>query len=186
MIRKVVFPVAGLGTRLLPATKEIPKEILPVIDKPLIHYAVEEALASGCEEFILVTARGKEALENYLRPTRNSSGYWPSRARAGCSRGWKNFTPNVSFFCASPGRWVLATPWPWPELAVGDEPFAMSLPDDLIISRRPVLAQMAKVFQTYRVADYRLDARAGAGGAPRYGIVAGDAIWRKALSRSRP
>ena len=65
---KIVFPVAGVGTRFLPATKEVPKEILPILDKPLIQYAVEEAVQSGLADFIFITARGKEALERHFAP----------------------------------------------------------------------------------------------------------------------
>ena len=65
-IRKAIFPVGGLGTRFLPATKSIPKEMLPVLDKPLVQYAVDEALEAGIEEFIFVTGRGKSAIENYF------------------------------------------------------------------------------------------------------------------------
>ena len=68
MAMKIIFPVAGVGTRFLPATKEVPKEILPVLDKPLIQYAVEEAAASGLNDFIFITAPGKEALEKYFTP----------------------------------------------------------------------------------------------------------------------
>jgi len=70
-IKKAVFPVAGLGTRFLPATKALPKEMLPVVDKPLIQYAVEEALAAGIEQIIFVTGRGKEALEDNLTTPTN-------------------------------------------------------------------------------------------------------------------
>ena len=65
-IRKAIFPVGGLGTRFLPATKSIPKEMLPVLDKPLVQYAVDEALEAGIEEFIFVTGRGKSAIEDYF------------------------------------------------------------------------------------------------------------------------
>src|SRR5438477_11690293 len=69
-VRKAVFPVAGLGTRFLPATKAMPKEMLPVVDKPLIQYAIEEAHAAGIEEFIVVTGRGKTAIEDHLDHSR--------------------------------------------------------------------------------------------------------------------
>src|SRR5215203_5146689 len=65
-VRKVVFPVAGLGTRMLPATKALPKEMLPVVDKPVIQYALEEAAAAGCEEFVFVTGRGKTLIEDHF------------------------------------------------------------------------------------------------------------------------
>jgi UTP--glucose-1-phosphate uridylyltransferase len=65
-VKKCLFPVAGMGTRFLPATKDIPKEMVPLIDRPLIHYGVDEAVSSGCEEIVLVTGRGKQAIEDYF------------------------------------------------------------------------------------------------------------------------
>lgn len=175
MIRKVVFPVAGLGTRLLPATKDIPKEMLPVIDKPLIHYAVEEALASGCEEFILVSARGKEALENYFMPHPELERLLAEQGKSGLLQGLEKFYAQRFVFLRQPRPLGFGHAVALARLAVGDEPFAVVLPDDLIISRRPVLAQMAKVFHTHRVPIIAL-MHVPEQEVDRYGIVAGDAI----------
>ena len=115
-IRKAIFPVAGLGTRFLPATKSIPKEILTLVDRPLIDYAVEEAREAGIEDFIFVTSRGKSALSDYfddapeLEARLEAAGKWDALEavrRATCPAGK---LPT----CARISRWASATPWPAP------------------------------------------------------------------------
>ena len=110
MIRKAVFPVAGLGTRMLPATKALPKEMLPVVDRPLIQYAFEEARAAGIEQFIFVTGRGKSILEDHFDRAYELDDVLAGRARrpswrrcpAGCRRPASSATP------ASRRRWASA------------------------------------------------------------------------------
>ena len=132
-VRKAVFPVAGLGTRLLPATKAIPKEMLTIVDKPLIQYAVDEARAAGIEEMVFVTGRGKSALVDYfdvafeLEKTMQKSGksldaLAPSNARFGeivTVRQQKPLGLGHAVWCARD--------------IVGEEPFAVLLPDDLMV-----------------------------------------------------
>jgi UTP--glucose-1-phosphate uridylyltransferase len=83
-VRKAVFPAAGLGTRFLPATKAQPKEMLPLVDKPIIQYGVEEALAAGCDQIIIITGRGKTAIEDWKR-------CWKNAARRSCSPSFARF-----------------------------------------------------------------------------------------------
>jgi UTP--glucose-1-phosphate uridylyltransferase len=132
-VRKAVLPVAGLGTRLLPATKSIPKELIPVVDRPLIQYAVDEAREAGIEQIILVTGRGKAALEDYfdlafeLETTMRERGkdldpLEPSRAKFGEVVSVRQQEPlglGHAVWCARD--------------IVGDEPFAVLLPDDLMV-----------------------------------------------------
>ena len=132
-VRKAVLPVAGLGTRLLPATKSIPKELIPVVDRPLIQYAVDEAREAGIEQVILVTGRGKAALEDYfdrafeLEATMRERGkdlaaLEPSRAKFGEVVSVRQQEPlglGHAVWCARE--------------IVGDEPFAVLLPDDLMV-----------------------------------------------------
>ena len=147
-VRKAVFPVAGLGTRFLPATKAIPKEVLPLVDRPLIQYAIDEAREAGIDEFIFVTAKGKSALEDYfdsapelerslrernkrdlldaLRPTEMPSGaiaYVRQQEALGLGH---------AVWCA--------------RRLIGDEPFAVMLPDDVIESDVPCLKQMVEAY----------------------------------------
>ncbi|MDD3446407.1 MAG: UTP--glucose-1-phosphate uridylyltransferase GalU [Zavarzinia sp.] len=144
-IRKAVFPVGGLGTRFLPATKAMPKEMLPVVDKPLIHYAMEEARAAGIEHFIFVTSRGKTALEDHfdrhfeLEETLARRG---KKAELEALLSWQPAMGQVSFVrqpeALGLGHAVLCA-----KELVGNEPFAVLLPDDLVLSKTPCLAQMA-------------------------------------------
>jgi len=146
-LRKAVFPVAGLGTRLLPATKAIPKELLTIVDRPLIQYAVDEAREAGIEEIILVTGRGKSALVDYfdsafeLEATLRSKGksldsLAPSSAGFGEVVAVRQQQPlglGHAVWCA---RHV-----------VGDEPFAVLLPDDLMAGKPGALRQMVDAWQ---------------------------------------
>ncbi len=147
-VRKAVFPVAGLGTRFLPATKAMPKEMLPVVDKPLIQYAVEEALASGIEQLIFVTGSGKTALENHF----DRSYELEETLR---SRGKNKLLASIETIVPESGRIVYTRQgeplglghavWCAREI-VGDEPFALLLADDLIQSDVPVMRQMMQAF----------------------------------------
>ena len=143
-IRKAVFPVGGLGTRFLPATKAMPKEMLPVVDKPLIQYAVEEARAAGIDEFIFVTGRSKSAIEDHF----DRSYELESTLRA---RGKTTQIAEVKSWMPAPGQ-IAYTRQQHPlglghavwcaRALVGDEPFAVLLADDLIMAERPCLQQM--------------------------------------------
>jgi UTP--glucose-1-phosphate uridylyltransferase len=147
-IRKAVFPVGGLGTRFLPATKAMPKEMLPVVDKPLIQYAVEEALAAGCEELIFVTGRGKSAIEDHfdysyelqdVLSTRGKTEELDAINRLVLEPGQVAYTRQQEALGLGHAVWCAR------EL-VGDEPFAVLLADDLILSETPCLAQMVEAF----------------------------------------
>jgi UTP--glucose-1-phosphate uridylyltransferase len=143
-VRKAVLPVAGLGTRFLPATKVIPKEMIPVIDKPVVQYAIEEARAAGIEEFIFVSAEGKEAIAQHFAPHP-----WLER-----NLTEKGKTAELALVreCTLPAGAVHTVlqgdplglghaVWcAWP--LVGDEPFAVILPDDMVLSSVPCLKQL--------------------------------------------
>ena len=147
-IRKAIFPVAGLGTRFLPATKAMPKEMLPIVDKPLIEYAVEEAKAAGIEEFIFVTGRGKQAIEDHfdfsceLMETRWERGQTEQLAIAERSRmkaGTIAYTRQQEPLGLGHAVWCARN-------LVGDEPFAVLLADDLVKAEEPCLAQMIEIY----------------------------------------
>ncbi|MCC5986788.1 MAG: UTP--glucose-1-phosphate uridylyltransferase [Pararhodobacter sp.] len=147
-VKKAVFPVAGQGTRFLPATKAVPKEILTLVDRPLIQYAIDEARAAGIEEFIFVTSRGKGALEDYfdhapeLEAALKAKGktalldalretYMDSGAIA-CVRQHQALGLGHAVWCA--------------RHLIGDEPFAVLLPDDVIAADKPCLQQMVEAY----------------------------------------
>ena len=149
-IRKAVFPVAGLGTRFLPATKAMPKEMLPVVDRPLIQYAVEEARAAGIEQFIFVTGRGKSALEDHFDHAYELEDTLKQRNKEAELKGLDSWLPapgQVAYTRQQTplglGHAVLCA-----RHLVGDEPFAVLLPDDLVLAQTPCLKQMVEVFET--------------------------------------
>jgi UTP--glucose-1-phosphate uridylyltransferase len=146
-IRKAVFPAAGLGTRFLPATKAIPKEMLPLVDKPLIQYGVEEALAAGIDEIIIITSRGKSAIEDHFDISFELESSLESRGKTELlelTRKVSNMV-HISYVrqkqALGLGHAVLQA-----RDMVGDEPFAVVLPDDIIDATTPCLKQMADVF----------------------------------------
>lgn len=169
---KIIFPVAGVGTRFLPATKEVPKEMLPVIDKPLIQYAVEEAVQSGLADFVFITAPGKEALERYFTPNCELDAFLEYHGKTHLLNGLHELYRNNFSYIRQEQALGFGHAIGLAEKAVGDETFAISLPDDLILSRRPVMAQLLEVYERYKspvIAFMEVPLEE----APRYGIAAG-------------
>jgi UTP--glucose-1-phosphate uridylyltransferase len=146
-VRKAVFPVGGLGTRFLPATKAMPKEMLPIVDKPLIQYAVEEAKASGIEEFIFVTGRGKTAIEDHFDFSMELESVLSARGKTGELAAIRGFMPDpgqVAYTRQLEPLGLGHAVWCAREL-VGNEPFAVLLADDLVLADQPCLAQLIEV-----------------------------------------
>jgi UTP--glucose-1-phosphate uridylyltransferase len=148
-VTKAVFPVAGLGTRFLPATKSIPKEIMTLVDRPLIQYAIDEARAAGITEFIFVTSRGKSALENYF----DNAPELEEALRKSNKQALLEIleSTNMESGAIAYVRQHLAlglghAVWCARRL-IGDEPFAVILPDDVIAAETPCLRQMVEVYQ---------------------------------------
>lgn len=143
-IRKVVFPVGGLGTRFLPATKALPKEMLPVVDKPIIHYAFEEAMASGIEQFIFVTGRNKSSIDNHFDHAYELQTILETHDKRDTLQEMKTWLPEpgqVFFTRQQDAKGLGHAVWCARHL-IGDEPFAVVLPDDMILSQKPCLKQM--------------------------------------------
>ena len=173
IIRKVVFPVAGLGTRMLPATRVLPKEMLPVVDKPIVQYALEEAAAAGAEQFIFVTGRGKTLLEDHFDRAIELFETLGRRGREAELIELRRQTPapgQVVYTRQQEPRGLGHAVWCARHL-VGNEPFAVMLVDDLIHGTTPCLAQMAEVHRATAgnvIAVMEVPAEHTA----RYGIVA--------------
>lgn len=181
MPMKIVFPVAGVGTRFLPATKEVPKEILPVIDRPLIQYAVEEAVASGLSDFVFITAPGKEALERYFAPNRPLDAFLRRQGKEKLLDDVRRFYRKRFAYIRQEQALGFGHAIALAEKAVGGRPFAIALPDDLILAGKPVLAQMLAVHRKYKapVLAFMKVPRAE---APRYGIGAGPFLEERVFS----
>ena len=151
-IRKAVFPVAGLGTRFLPATKAMAKEMLPVVDKPIIQYAVEEAFAAGIEQIIFVTGRGKKALEDHFDRSFELEMTLEKKKKIEVLDQLKALVPptgTIVYTRQHEPRGLGHAIWCARDI-VGDEPFAVLLADDLIKSNVPVLSQMIDRFDRLR------------------------------------
>ncbi len=150
-IRKAIIPVAGLGTRFLPATKAIPKELLPIVDKPAIQYIVEEAIAAGIDEIVLVTGRGKQNILDYFDRSPELEEVLAKRGKhemADRLRKISDLAEFVTVLQPQPlglGHAVLCA-----RDVIGDEPFVVCLPDDLIDSETPCITQILNIYEKYK------------------------------------
>jgi len=147
-VRKAVFPAAGLGTRFLPATKAVPKEMLALVDKPLIQYGVEEAIASGCDHIIIVTGRGKSAIEDHFDISFELNANLEAKGKKellALSQGISNMA-NISYVRQKEARGLGHAVLMAKDL-VGDEPFAVLLPDDIIDAKTPCIRQMVEAYE---------------------------------------
>jgi UTP--glucose-1-phosphate uridylyltransferase len=147
-IRKVIFPVGGLGTRFLPATKSMPKEMLPVVDKPLIHYAFEEARAAGIEQFIFVTGRNKHGIEDHFDHVYELQSRLSTRNKnheLELTSNWLPEAGNISFTRQQEPLGLGHAVWCARHL-IGDEPFAVILADDMVLSKKPCMKQMVAAY----------------------------------------
>jgi UTP--glucose-1-phosphate uridylyltransferase len=145
-IRKAVFPVAGLGTRFLPATKAIPKELLPIVDRPLIQYAVDEAREAGIEQMIFVTGRGKTALVEHFDMAYELETTMGERGKDLTVLESTRFTPGDLITVRQQVPLGLGHAIWCARAIVGDEPFAILLPDELMVGRPGCMAQMVEAY----------------------------------------
>src|SRR5947209_8924527 len=148
-IRKAVFPVAGLGTRILPATKAMPKEMLTVVDKPLIHYAIEEAKAAGIEEFYFITGRAKSALEDHFDLSFELEATLRERGKTELLDELETWLPDPGQIAYTRQQRPLGlghAVWCARNL-VGDDPFAVFLVDDLMVGEPPCMKQMVEAYE---------------------------------------
>jgi UTP--glucose-1-phosphate uridylyltransferase len=147
-VRKAVFPVAGLGTRFLPATKAMPKEMLPIVDKPLIHYAVEEAKSAGIEQFFFVTSRGKSAIDDHFDRAFELEATLRERGKEDVLEELEARLPEPGQIAYTRQQIPLGlghAVWCARDL-VGEEPFAVLLADDLMVCEVPCLTQMVEAY----------------------------------------
>ena len=150
-IKKAVFPVAGLGTRFLPATKSSPKEMLPLIDKPLVQYVVEEAVASGIEQILFVTGRAKRAIEDHFDVSVELENHLEEKGKETTLREIREIADMVDIFYVRQkkalglGHAILCA-----RDFIGNEPFAVLLGDDIVDSERPCLRQLLDVHEKFK------------------------------------
>jgi UTP--glucose-1-phosphate uridylyltransferase len=175
-VRKAVFPVAGWGTRFLPATKALPKEMLPLVDKPVIQYAVEEAVAAGIEQVVIVTSSQKRAIEDHFDLNLELEQLLESRGDIEMLRQIRAISDlaQISYVRQKEqlglGHAVLVA-----KELVGHEPFAVILPDDVVVGERPCIGQLIHAYERTHssvVAVMEVSHEATA----RYGVIAGEAV----------
>jgi UTP--glucose-1-phosphate uridylyltransferase len=181
-VRKVVLPVAGLGTRFLPATKTIPKEMLPIVDIPTVQLNVEECVASGIEEIIFVNARGKQSIEDHFDRAGELEALLEKRGKTADLEALQRLTTMAKFVSVRQaearglGHAVLCA-----RAAVGNEPFAVLLGDDLLEAERPGLRQLIDNFEQWGQGVVALK-EVPPGQEHLYGIIDGDKVadrdWR--------
>lgn len=175
-IHKAVIPAAGLGTRFLPVTKSMPKEMLPIIDKPVIHYVVEEAVNSGIDDIIIITGRGKRAIEDYFDAAPELEMRLKDQHKDATLKRLKEISdfPTIHYVRQKEpnglGDAILRA-----ENHIGNEPFAVLLGDDIISNRKPCTAQLMSVYSRFKASVISIEH------VPRekvchYGIIKGNAI----------
>ena len=148
-VTKAIFPVAGLGTRFLPATKSVPKEIMTLVDRPLVQYAIDEARAAGIKEFIFVTSRGKNALEDYFDHAPQLEQELEAKGKdklLGVLKETYMDSGEIAYIRQHKALGLGHAVWCARRL-IGDEPFAVILPDDVIAADTPCLQQMTEAYQ---------------------------------------
>ena len=181
-VGKAVIVAAGRGTRFLPATKAVPKEMLPLLDRPLIHYAVAEAVASGIGQIVIITAEGKEAIRDYFEPDPGLERFLEGKGDRERLEMVRRITDmaDISYVIQQEqlglGHAVLTA-----RRAVGDEPLAVILPDDIVFGETPVLKQMMEAGETHGGSVVAVET-VGAERISSYGVIdgepAGDRVYR--------
>ncbi|MGQ0741251.1 MAG: UTP--glucose-1-phosphate uridylyltransferase [Alphaproteobacteria bacterium] len=177
-IRKAVLPVAGMGTRFLPATKALPKEMLPVVDKPVVQYAVEEAQAAGIEQFIFVTGRGKYVIEDHFDHAYELEALLSAREKTSELNSLLEGLPetgSVSFTRQQTPQGLGHAVW-CARHFVGDEPFAVLLPDDLLIGEPGALSEMVRAYREIGGGLIVLAEEKSKEEAKRYGVIKPGAV----------
>jgi len=189
-IKKVIIPVGGFGTRFLPATKAQPKEMLPIVDKPVIQYLVEEAVNSGVKEIILVTGRGKRAIEDHFDHAAELESFLESRGKSELAKTIRRIS-SLAFFAfvrqkepKGIGDAVLQA-----KSIVGNEPVAVMAGDDIFDSASPALKQLIRVYEKYKAPVVALR-RVPKEEVHKYGVIEGKKIgprtWRIFRSVEKP
>ncbi len=185
MIRKAVFPAAGFGTRFLPATKASPKEMLPLVDMPLIQHGVEEAKAAGMHDMIIVTGRGKNAIEDHFDVSFELEALLQKKGDGALLSQVRQVTDGADFFYVRQnlplglGHAVLRS-----MDLVGQEPFAVVLSDDVIDAPVPVLKQMIAAYEKYSAGVVLAIQKVPRDAVHRYGIIKGERIGKGAYEVS--
>ncbi len=183
-VTKAVILAAGYGTRFLPATKSQPKEMLPLVDRPIIHYAVQEAVDSGIDQVIIVTSHGKRAVEDYFDRSRDIEELLVAKGDEAKAEEMRAISRMADFAYVRQGEMKgIGDAVMTARHLVGQEPFVLILPDDVIVGQRPATAQMIECFERHKGSVVAVEEVPEAE-TPSYGIVDGDPVDER-VSRLR-
>ncbi len=183
-VRKAVIPVAGFGTRLLPVTKSVPKELLPIVDVPAIQVIVEECISSGIEEVVFITGRGKGGIEDHFDYNYELERLLEERGKLELLEKVRNISSMIRTIAVRQKKPLgLGHAVNCARDVVGDEPFLVLLPDDIISSKTPVAKQMLEVYDKYGQGVVSI-MKVPREDVSRYGIVSGES-WEEGLFRIR-
>jgi len=178
-VKKAVIPAAGLGTRFLPATKAQPKEMLPIVDKPALQYIIEEAVASGVEEILIITGRNKSSIENHFDRSIELELELERKGQIDLYNEIRNISDmaNIHYIRQKEplglGHAIYCA-----KSFVGNEPFAVLLPDDIVYSKKPCLKQMIEVYDQYKTTILGVQ-KVPENEVDKYGIVSGNVIGNR-------
>jgi UTP--glucose-1-phosphate uridylyltransferase len=177
-IRKAVIPAAGLGTRLLPVTKSMPKEMLPIVDKPVIHYVVEEAVKAGIDDIIIITGKGKRAIEDYFDRSFELEFYLKEKGKEEELKQIEEIGEMVDIYYVRQKKPLgLGDAILYAEKHVNGEPFAVLLGDDIVIGENPAIKQLIEIFEHFNTPVLGVE-RVPWENVSKYGIVDGKEIQK--------
>jgi len=177
-VRKAVIPAAGLGTRLLPVTKSMPKEMLPIVDKPVIHYVVEEAVKAGIDDIIIITGKGKRAIEDYFDRSFELEFYLKEKGKEEELKQIEEIGEMVDIYYVRQKKPLgLGDAILYAEKHVNGEPFAVLLGDDIIISENPAIKQLIEIFERFNTPVLGVE-KVPWENVSRYGIMVGKEIQK--------
>lgn len=177
-VRKAVIPAAGLGTRLLPVTKSMPKEMLPIVDKPVIHYVVEEAVKAGINDIVIITGKGKRAIEDYFDRSFELEFYLREKGKVEELKQIEEIGEMVDIYYVRQKKPLgLGDAILYAEKHVNGEPFAVLLGDDIIISENPAIKQLIEIFERFNTPVLGVE-KVPWENVSRYGIMVGKEIQK--------
>jgi UTP--glucose-1-phosphate uridylyltransferase len=184
-IRKCIIPVAGFGTRFLPVTKALPKEMLPILDKPVVQYIVEEAVASGIEDIILVTGQNKRAVEDHFDFHSELEDWLKKTKKEARLEEIRKIAQMANFiYIRQKGPYGNGTPVLNAQHLVGQEPFAVAWGDDIVVSEKPRLQQLIEVYEKYQD-PVLCGVKISAEETKKYGVIEGEEVEKGIFQAKR-
>ncbi|PIR96878.1 MAG: UTP--glucose-1-phosphate uridylyltransferase [Candidatus Doudnabacteria bacterium CG10_big_fil_rev_8_21_14_0_10_41_10] len=184
-VQKLIIPVAGLGTRFLPVTKALPKEMLPILDKPIVQYIVEEAVASGIKDIILVTGQNKRAIEDHFDYQPELEQWLKKTKKQKRLKQIRDIAKLANFiYIRQKGPYGNGTPILNAKHLISDEPFAVAWGDDVFVSKKPRIKQLIEAFDKYQ-SPILTGVKTDVAGTTKYGMIEGEEVEKGIVEVSR-